>query len=237
MKTIAVIGASGSTGRLACEHANAAGADVIAIDRDEPDPADRLEDVRYRRADVLKGDLTSALEGCDAVISTLGLPFTAKNALDPPPLYTRGTERIIQTMNELNIRRLAVISAAFVTEQPALPTWFSMTVVPALSRILDQMREMERTIETNPALDWTIVRPGWLLDEPAQGTLLTGEERLPEGAFRCREGDLARFLVESVLEDRHIGRKPAIGAPETHEHESPAALGEALLEMLPKPPG
>jgi hypothetical protein len=109
-------------------------------------------------------------------------------------------------------------------------------VVPALSRILDQMREMEDTIEAAPDLDWTIVRPGWLLDEPARGNLLMGEERLPDGAFRCREGDLARFLVDCVMEGREIGRKPAIGAPDASEHESPAALGEALLDMMPARP-
>ena len=225
-KRIAVFGGSGATGREVVRHVLRAGLEVVSVDQTLPDEAARVEGVSYRKADVLKGDMTQAMEGCDAVISTLGVAFSPSNALSPPPLYIEGTGNILGGMERAGIKRIAVISAAFVIDQPNLPNWFKLTVVPALHNILEQMREMETLLEGRPDLRWTIVRPAWLLHKPAAGDLLVEEEFLPDRAFRCRIGDLAAFLVECVQHDRHVHAKPAVGAPEEEEFESPLALGD-----------
>lgn len=229
---IAVFGAGGATGREVLNHGIRAGFDLCAIDRTPPDEADRIEGVDYRDADVLEDDLAAVMEGCDAVISTLGVAFSPKMAfVSPPPLYTEGTRRILDAMDRKGIGRIAVISAAFVIDQPNLPPWFKASVVPALHNILDQMREMESLLEERPGLEWTAVRPGWLIDKPASGELLVEEQFLPEQAFRCRHGDLGAFLVDCIANGRQIGRKPAVGAPEEEEFESPLALGEAFADL------
>lgn len=229
---IAVFGASGKTGSEVLHHALRARLDVCAIDQAKPDPNERLEGVDYRTADVLSDDLAPAIEGCDAVISALGVAFSPKIAVSPPPpLYSDGTKNILDAMKRHDITRIAVISAAFVIDQPSLPVWFKTTVVPALHNVLDQMREMEALLESRPELDWTAVRPGWLIDKPAAGDLLVEEEFLPEEAFRCRMGDLGGFLVRCVSEGRHIRGKPAVGAPEEDKFESPLALGPEFAGM------
>jgi len=232
VKRIAVFGAGGATGREVLHHGVRAGFDLCAIDRTPPDEADRLAGVTYRDADVLEDDLAEVMANCDAVISTLGVAFTPKMAVSsPPPLYTEGTRRILKAMERTGIERIAVISAAFVIDQPNLPLWFKASVVPALHSILDQMREMERLLEDKPRLDWTAVRPGWLIDKPASGELLVEEEFFPEQAFRCRPGDLGAFLVDCVANARQIHRKPAVGAPEEEQFESPLALGKAFADL------
>ena len=223
---VAVFGGSGATGREVVRHALRTGLEVVSVDQSLPDKAARVEQVSYREADVLKGDLVQAMEGCDAVISALGVAFSPNNALSPPPLYTEGTANILGSMERAGIERIAVISAAFVIDQPNLPHWFKLTVVPALHNILEQMRQMETLLEGRPDLEWTVVRPAWLLHKPAAGDLLVEEEFLPDRAFRCRIGDLAAFLVECVQHDRHVFAKPAVGAHEEEKFESPLALGE-----------
>ncbi|ARU16660.1 NAD(P)H-binding protein [Croceicoccus marinus] len=230
-KRIAVFGASGATGRETVRHALRAGLEVVAIDRALPDEADRINGVTYRQADVLQGGLAEAMEGCDAVISTLGVGFSPGNALSPPPLYMDGTRHILDGMEGAGIDRIAVISAAFVIDQPNLPTWFKLTVVPALHNILEQMKEMEALLEERPGLRWTAVRPGWLINKPASGDLLVEEEFLPKLAFRCRMGDLGAFLVDCVQNNLHIRKKPAVGAPEEEKFESPLALGEEFANL------
>lgn len=230
-KRIAVFGGSGATGREVVRHALRAGLEVVSIDRTEPDEADRAEQVSYRETDVLKSDLAQVIEGCDAVISALGVAFSPSNALSPPPLYTEGTKNILDGMERAGIERIAVISAAFVIDQPNLPNWFKRTVVPALHNILEQMQEMETLLEGRLGLKWTAVRPAWLIDKPAAGDLLVGEELLPEKAFRCRIGDLGTFLVECAQYDRHVRAKPAVGAPEEEKFESPLALGEEFANL------
>ena len=230
-KRIAVFGASGATGREVVRHALRAGLEVVAIDRSQPDEEDRLEGVTYRQADVLEDDLADAMEGCDAVISTLGVAFSPSNALSPPPLYTKGTGNILDGMQRAGIDRIVVISAAFVADQPSLPKWFKLTVVPALHNILDQMKEMEASLEETTNLEWTAVRPAWLIEKPANGELLVDEEHLPQEAFRCRIGDLGAFMVDCVKNEKHVRGKPAVGAPEDEKFESPLALGEEFVGL------
>jgi nucleoside-diphosphate-sugar epimerase len=230
-QTIAIFGAGGHTGRHAVSHALTMGLDVVAIDLHPPKADERMDGLTYRAANVMEDDLAPAMEGCDAVISALGVAFTPSNALNPPPLYSKGTQRITQAARQAGIKRIAVISAAFVEEQPELPLWFRSSVVAALHNILAQMRKMEAMLEAQPDLDWIAVRPGWLLDKPATGKLLVGDRILPKGAFRCREADLGHFLVHAVTSGEHVHQKPAIGAPEAHEDESLAALGSELAEM------
>mgnify|MGYP006409474235 CR=1 FL=1 len=66
-------------------------------------------------------------------------------------------------MHQAGIDRIAVISAAFVEEQPNVPSWFQLTVVPALSNILEHMRAMERMLEGETGLKWTADRDEGLL--------------------------------------------------------------------------
>ena len=161
----------------------------------------------------------------------LGVAFSPRNAMSPPPLYTKGTGNILDGMQRAGIDRIVVISAAFVADQPSLPKWFKLTVVPALHNILEQMKEMEASLEEATNLEWTAVRPAWLIEKPANGELLVDEENLPQEAFRCRIGDLGAFMVDCVKNEKHVRAKPAVGAPEDEKFESPLALGEEFVGL------
>ena len=161
-------------------------------------------------------------------MSTLGVAFGPSAAVDPPPLYTQGTQNILNAMKDADVDRIAVMSAAFVAEQPSVPAWFKMTVRPALAKILEQMREMEAMLEREAGIKWTAVRPGWLLDLPFSGEALVANEELPEGCFRCRHADAANLLLRSILDEDWVGAKPAIGKPEAGEHESLLAIKSEL---------
>jgi hypothetical protein len=184
----------------------------------------------------LNDDLVGLVEGCSAVISALRIAFTPKTAIDPPPLYTEGTRRIIEAMRKTKVERIAVISAAFVEDQPNVPTWFRLSVVPTLTKILEQMRAMERMLEDQPGLNWTAVRPGWLLDLPFSGEAQIGPRILPHDCFKCRHADLAAFLLYAIENEEWIGGKPAIGKPETEDHEGLHALRSELEGMFAPEP-
>ena len=177
---------------------------------------------------MLSDDFAGDLDGCRAVISTLGVAFSPSNAIDPPPLYTDGTRNLLGAMAKTKIDRIAVISAAFVEHQPSAPAWFELTAKPALVNILEQMRVMEAMLSDAQRLKWTAARPGWLLDEPYTGEAVITDERLAEGCFRCRHADLAASLLDFVCEDIWINAKPAIGRPEAEQFESPAAIKAEL---------
>ena len=105
---IAVIGASGRTGRIVVKDALARGHQVVAVTRadgvSEPDD-DKLVSARadVRDADALK----RALVGADAIISALGVG-TSRAATD---VYSTGVSNTLGAMQSNGGAKLAVISA------------------------------------------------------------------------------------------------------------------------------
>ena len=229
--TLAVFGAGGKTGTLLLEQAKRRGHHVRGLEHHLPDPAKRIEGADYIQCDVLEDDLADAIRGCDAVISTLGVSFTPSTAIDPPPLYTEGTRRILEAMRRADIDRIAVISAAFVDQQPGMPSWFRLTVVPALANILEHMRVMEGMLEAEQGLRWTAARPGWLINLPYSGEARVKARTLSADCFRCRHADLAALLLDSVVSGRWIHEKPAVGKPEADDLEGLLALREELESL------
>jgi nucleoside-diphosphate-sugar epimerase len=227
---IVIFGASGGTGTHVLNQAIDRGLRVLGLDHAVPDRA-KDDGAIHRQIDVLRDDLTEHLDDGTPVISALGLGFSPGNMADPPPLYTEGTANIIKAMTSRGASRLCLVSAAFVEDDERVPAWFRRSVVPALSAILDEMREMEQSLEES-GLDWTAARPGWLLDKPRSGSYEVEDRRLPEGVFRTRHADLAHFLLEAALTDGWIGAKQSLGRAENAFDESPAALSRELAAMV-----
>jgi len=168
-RPIAVFGAGGKAGTELLKHAFGRDVPIRAFEHNLPEPSERIGEFEYIDCDVLSDDFAQQLDGCRAVISTLGVGFGPSNAIDPPPLYTEGTRNLLEAMKQTDIDRIAVISAAFVEHQSSVPAWFELTAKPALFNILEQMRAMEAMLSDAPGVRWTAARPGWLLDEPYTG--------------------------------------------------------------------
>lgn len=228
MRRILVFGAEGATGRRVVRQAVARGHPVRASDREFQSPEAPPPGVEAVAADVLKGDLRPLVAGMDAVISCLGVPNDPRTLLDPPPLYTDGTRRIMEAMEAEGVRRIVVISASFVVAQDRGPFLFRTAVMAALSKVLDQMREMEAMLRAS-SLDWTAVRPGWLLEGEPTGDAWIGPDVIPPDLIRTRTGDLAALLLDCAANDAWLRATPAIARDEPDALES---SGEVILEML-----
>ena len=105
---IAVVGATGRTGRQVVEQALTRGDDVIALARHPGALAQRGPGVAVAAADVLdRAAVTGALAGADAVVSALGIGASRQ----PTVVYSEGTANILHAMGAHGITKLAVISA------------------------------------------------------------------------------------------------------------------------------
>ena len=225
---ILVFGAEGATGRRVVRQAVARGHSVRASDRSIGDPAALPRGVEAVEADVLAGDLRPGVAGMDAVISCLGVPNDPRTLLNPPPLYTTGTRRITEAMEAEGVPRIVVISASFVVAQDRGPFLFRTGVMAALSKVLDQMREMEALLRAS-SLDWTAVRPGWLMEGEPTGDAWIGPDVIPPDIIRTRTGDLAALLLDCADGGAWSRATPAIARDEPDRKES---SGEVLVEML-----
>jgi uncharacterized protein YbjT (DUF2867 family) len=100
---IVVFGANGQSGRLLTRRALDKGHSAVAVTRhpeDFPFADPRLTVVR---ADVHEPlSLVEVVSGADAVVSTLGVPFS----LRPIDTYSVGVRNIIAVMRDTGVRRL-----------------------------------------------------------------------------------------------------------------------------------
>ena len=225
-RRILVFGAEGATGREVVRQAVAQGHAVRASEKDFKGALP--EGVEAVPADVLHDDLRAVVRGVDAVVSCLGVPNDPRTLLNPPPLYTEGTRHIVEAMEAEGVRRLVVISASFTVAPDRGPLLFRTAVIAALTHVLEQMRGMEAILRSS-SLDWTAVRPGWLMEASASGDPWIGPDAIPEDLIRTRTGDLAALLLACASDDAWVRQTPAIARHEEGLKESSA---EVVLEML-----
>jgi nucleoside-diphosphate-sugar epimerase len=228
---IVIFGANGPTGRLLTRLSLAAGHDTVAVTRQPgtfPVQGPRL---RVAGADVLDADAVDGLvEGCDAVLSALGVPFGKA----PVEVYSRGAGHMLDAMKRHQVRRLVVVSSGAVTgqDEPTGGFFFNRVLQPYVTRrlgktVYDDMRRMEDLVSRSDA-DWTILRPSGLYELPEVTDYSLTVEPGP-GRFTARI-DLADAMLRQVTDDRFSRRT---GHVITTRH-NPRMLSMMLREAFRK---
>jgi len=190
---LAVIGASGRTGRLLVAQALGHGHEVVAFMRES--------DVRLEareRLSVVSGDaadpsaLARAVEGQEAVISVL-----AARRGEPASIYADGTANLVRVMTARGVDRLVVASAAGVGgHKRELPLAYqALLLLPRLRRDYEAMEAMEGDVMLSD-LDWTIVRAAALSNREQTGHYRVVEGPVVPGGLRLSRADLAALLLK-----------------------------------------
>jgi putative NADH-flavin reductase len=198
---ITVFGATGGIGVHVVRQALAAGQQVTAVVRD---PA-RLDVPAHERLDVVVADvmdpasITEAVEGRDAVISSLGA-----RDLKPSTVARDSARSIMAAMTRTGTRRLLVVSNSGMFREG--DGFFVRTLVkPVVGRVLRQpwadMAAMEELV-IGSELDWTIVRPPRLTDGELTGSVRSKIGANPRG-FTVARADVADFLLRAVDDDTY----------------------------------
>lgn len=200
---VLVLGATGGTGSHVLRAALAAGHDVSALVRDAS-ALDVTDGVRVLTGDATSADdVRAAVAGQEAVLDAIG-----SRSLRHPVEVEVG-RALLPAMRDAGVPRLVVCSAFGVGDSQddanALQKVFFHTVlgkVYAAKEVADaEVRES--------GLDWTLVYPTRLTDDPATGALATGE-RLPRGAdVHVTRADVARFML-AQLTDATWSRKTVV---------------------------
>lgn len=212
---IVIFGANGLTGRLLTRRVLDAGHSAVAVTR-RPDEFP-ISDVRLTvaGADVLRDGLAGIVAGADAVLSTLGVPFTRQ----PVDTYSVGTRNVVTAMRESGVNRLVVVSSIGAYPAPgrrhtplALRLFEPIITRTIGKTVYDDIRRMEGLVRES-GLDWTIVRPSGLFDLPQRTNYVAGEID-PVGAFTARI-DLADYLVK-LAQDGMARRQTVVVSTTEH---------------------
>jgi nucleoside-diphosphate-sugar epimerase len=212
---IVIFGANGLTGRLLTRRVLDAGHSAVAVTRRPDDFPITDPRLTIAGADVRCDGLAGIVGGADAVLSTLGVPFTRQ----PVDTYSVGTRNIVNSMRETGVDRLAVVSstgaypASGRRHAPLTLRLFEPIITRTIGKtVYDDIRRMEALVRES-GLHWTIVRSSGLFDLPEATNYVSGGTD-PVGAFTARI-DLADYLVK-VAQDGTARRKTVVVSTTEH---------------------
>ena len=208
---IVCFGANGATGRILVKQALAEGHAVTAFTRHPeafPVRGDRLQ---LAGGDVLDpSSVDKAISGRQAVLSSLGVPFSLKSIT----VYSQGMTNIVQAMQHHGVRRLVCVSATPV--DPRYDTqggfFFENVIKPVISHTLGRamyadLRRME-TLVMQTDLDWTILRPSGLFEAPSVTDYqVTGG--FVAGQYTSRT-DLADCMLRQLDDEQDVRKALAV---------------------------
>jgi nucleoside-diphosphate-sugar epimerase len=194
---VAIAGGHGKIALLLAERLSAGGNEVLGIIRNP----DHAGDVTSRGGEAAvfdleagsAGELADVIAGCDAVIFAAGAG-AGSGAQRKWTVDRDGAVKLIQAAQSSGARRYVMISSVGAESAPDDNDVFSI-YLRAKAQADDALRAS--------GLDWTIVRPGRLTDEPG-----TGRVRLDSEAFRGQvpRADVAEVLAALLADPRGVAK-------------------------------
>ncbi len=208
-KTIALLGATGQTGRLFLKTALEQGYRVQALVRNPQKLTFSHDQLRVIQGDVLQArDVAELVRGTQVVVSLFG---HVKGS--PEWLQTTGTKNIVAAMKAASVRRIISLSGGGLPfpekDQPKLvdkAIRFLMKV--AVPKVLNDAIEHHRVLAES-GLDWTIVRGPRLVNAAPKGAYRVGWVGVNTSTVITR-GDLADFLLTQVESEEFLAQMPFV---------------------------
>lgn len=203
---LALIGATGGTGRCILRQALLKGDHYIRALVRSPEKLE-IEDPKL---EIIKGNILESADvhktilGTDGVLSALG--NTSNN---PNDLQTKGTQHLISGMKYHNVNRLVVLTTMGLGESRDQIPWYARYFTNIfLNELMADKRRQEKLIEESN-LDWTIVRPGGLVDDHEVKDVYRGtDSEIMAGPIARSE--VARFMLDAVKSNMYLREKPVI---------------------------
>ena len=206
---VAILGASGMTGKQLIEQALSAGHTVIGLAR-TPEKI-LFEDPRVikRQADGFdEASVIAALEGADAVITTVGKRDLRDKRVN---LSTAAHAGVVAGMRKHGIKRLLVISS--IGAARIKRNGIRRNIYLFLRRkYYRDMYDMELQVMAS-GMDVTMLRAPLLYDGPVSGQYDIIEKEIYPNGLRITRADLAHFILKELAENNWINRVIAVSYP------------------------
>jgi uncharacterized protein YbjT (DUF2867 family) len=215
MSAVAVVGGHGQIARLLHDELKRRGHTPVALVRkDEQAQALAAEDVESRMLDIEAADegaFASAFSGCDAVVFAAG-GGPDGNAHRKLTVDLGGSLKSIAGARRAGITRFVQISAINVDQDVPEDT------EPVWRAYVEAKRDADAALRDS-GLDWTIIRPGRLTDDPGTGRVELGEDVARSDVPRA---DVAAVVAAALDADSSIGKQWNLVGGETPVDEAVA---------------
>ena len=196
---VLILGAAGKTGVLVIDKALKAGHEVTALVR-------QASDLTRSDVNVLEGDATDAVaiakavQGQDGVIDTIGgkTPFLATD------LESSVAKSVIDAMQHHRVRRLIVTSMVGVGDSKANTTFYERLLIATFLRGADRDKAAMEDAIVKSKLDWIILRPAILTDDPGGRQVRVFPAGAGEAVHTISRSDLAAFMVAQLSTNKNL---------------------------------
>ena len=217
MSKYAVLGATGRTGGHIVAALRSRDDEVVALGRSRRHldvvAKSGAQTVALDLADASVDELTATFTGCDGVL------FAAGSA-DPRAVSfvdRNGAIRAIEAAERAGVRRFILISSLGASGR--IPIEID---TPEFAPYYVAKRAADAILRGS-ALQWTIIEPGWLVDERPTGLVRLADRGIPFGTIA--RADVAATMVAVLDEDRSAGRQWQLVAGRT-------PIAEAIAELV-----
>src|SRR5215471_1616972 len=200
---LVVLGATGGTGLELVKQAVQRGHFVTAFVRSPERLKDFQDRITVRQGDLLNSvSLEQAIQGQDAIVSGFGprVPVAKADA----NLLERFARSLTRAMPAAGVRRAVVESVAFLFKDSVFPPAYLLGRLLFPKTVADAAA-MERIFATT-ALDWTMVRPPELTDQPYTGKYRVREGHLPRFGLKISRADVADLMIRLAENGTSIGK-------------------------------
>lgn len=203
---LVIFGATGSIGRQVVNQALSQGHTVTAFAREASKVGIEHPNLRIALGDVMDPiSVENAIQGHDTVLCSIGAGRKGN-------VRAEGTRNIINAMQKLGIRRLICQSSLGVGDSRGNLNafWkyimFGLLLRPAYA---DHIRQEEHVRQSN--LDWTIVRPGALIDGERTGQYKHGFPGTDKTLkLKISRKDVADFMLRQLFDTNYLYRSPGL---------------------------
>ncbi len=191
---LVILGATGRTGRLVVEQALAAGHTVTALVRSPEKLTSANPNLRVVTGQATDASAVSrAMEGADAVISTLG----GKGSV-----IADSTQAIVAAARAAGVKRVVLLSS-WVVERDRMDAVTRLLTGLAMGPVIKDKSAGELVLRRSD-LEWTIVYPSSLTDGPAKGSVTELPEQAKRGmSEKISRADVAAWMVKAATGVQH----------------------------------
>jgi putative NADH-flavin reductase len=209
---ITILGSTGFVGKVLIKKAITAGYQIKTLARN-PEKLKEIKD----KIEIIKGSVFEssaielALEGAEVVLSAIGPP-TGKQC--DPALYEKAMNDIVRTMNKNGIKRYIHIGGA-VHKGGENEVWnfkrkFLRLFLNLFGKKILIAKHLEWEVLKSSDLDWTLIRPPRIANEPASGNISVDEKNLKN--LKVSVEDLSDFILQQITSNEWIRKAPLISS-------------------------
>ncbi len=202
---ILVIGGTRGIGRHLVEQAQAAGHAVTILVR-TPSARNPLDHPCYR---IIQGDaldpvaVAAAVDGQDAVCLCTGIRPTCR-VVDA---FSKAGRVVVDAMTQAGVRRLVCVTGIGAGDSRGHGGFlYDKIAHPLVLRTIYDDKTRQEEIVRRSNLDWTIIRPGFLTNDPATGRYRAVSDLKGVTARKVARADVAACILNELQMPQYVGK-------------------------------